>query len=147
MRGNATRRARVLLAAGALAVATVGGFVPRAEAAAPALYFTGPGSPITGWTVPVVAVPAGAALTFVNIDVAPHNFVAEGAYGSDRAPWCKPGHYPKKRCPLFWSRTVGLAGSAPVVGLDHLVAGHTYTYVCTIHSSMRGTLVALPAAG
>jgi plastocyanin len=114
--------------------------VAHAASAVPLVYVTGPQSS-NGWTIPAFAVPQGASLTFANADSARHDFVAE-EYGADTQPWCtafSPG-----QCPLFFSKFAGLGQTVPVDGLDNLVAGQSYTFLCIIHPLMRGTLVALP---
>jgi glucose/arabinose dehydrogenase len=77
-----------------------------------------------------VTVTQGSRLTFANADVAPHNVVAEarGATG-----------------PLFSSATVTTGQTADVAGVERLKPS-TYTFVCTLHPSMRGTLTVTNAA-
>ncbi|HEV2892020.1 MAG TPA: plastocyanin/azurin family copper-binding protein [Frankiaceae bacterium] len=73
---------------------------------------------------PDVTIGQGGRLTFANPDVAPHNVVAEA---SDR------------NGPLFASTTVTTGGTAEVKGVERL-APSTYTFLCTLHPTMRGTL-------
>ncbi|MBW3657927.1 MAG: PQQ-binding-like beta-propeller repeat protein [Actinobacteria bacterium] len=100
-----------------------------------------PSSFASGYTTRAAVVPVGGELTFVNGDLAPHDVVAFSADGSDDQPWCGP--FKSGDCPLFWSELIGLGESTPVLGTDHLTAGQTYDWYCTIHPSMRGTLVAV----
>lgn len=134
---------RVLLApALALALALL---APAALAALPGTPIVAqPGAWVANYATPVAAVPVGGALTFANADVFKHDVVSH-AFGADDQPWCvgrEPG-----RCPLFWTPLVGTGGSVVVQGLDRLAATQTYTFYCTLHAPMEGTLVALPAAG
>jgi plastocyanin len=136
VKGSLVRR--ILLVAG-LVVACTAPTGAHATSAVPLVYVTGPESSDT-WTVPVFAVPQGASLTFVNVDTARHDLVAK-EFGPATQPWCTA--FPTGQCPLFYSGFVGLGGVTPVLGLENLVAGQTYTFVCLIHP-MTGTLVALP---
>lgn len=71
-----------------------------------------------------VTITQGSRLTFANPDVAPHNVVAEAA---------------NRNGPLFASATITTGQTADVKGVDKL-APSTYTFLCTLHPSMRGTL-------
>lgn len=109
-----------------------------------------PGSPIlaqagawvTNYATPVAAVPVGGALTFANTDLFKHDVVSH-AFGADDRPWC--AGRPAGRCPLFWTPLVGTGGTTLVQGLDRIEPTQTYTFYCTLHAPMEGTLVALPA--
>lgn len=99
-----------------------------------------PGSFATSYTTRVTTARKGGSLTFVNGDLQPHDVVAYGHVGPDGQPWC--GKYPEGKCPLFWSELIGVGQTTPVLGLEHLEPGASYTFYCTIHPSMRGTLIA-----
>ena len=71
-----------------------------------------------------VTITQGSRLTFANPDVAPHNVVAEAT---------------NRHGPIFASATITTGQTADVKGVDKL-APSTYTFVCTLHPSMRGTL-------
>jgi plastocyanin len=90
-----------------------------------------------------VVVEKGEALTFYNADVPQHDFVAEGAYvprkAAKKTKWCS-GFRPGK-CPLFWSPKIGAGQSTEVLGLNRVVSGKQYTFFCSLHPNMRGTLV------
>lgn len=102
----------------------------------------GPGAWSSNYATPAMAAQPDGTLTFVNGDVMRHNVVAWDAYGDGSDFWCNA--YSAGRCPLFWSALVGTGQTAKVYGLEHLEAGKTYTYYCTIHPGMRGTLVVAP---
>lgn len=102
-----------------------------------------PGSWVSTYSTPFAAVPVGGELTFANGDVFRHNVVALDAFGADDRPWC--GSFAQGRCPLFWSLLIGTGATTPVLGLDQLEATQTYTFYCTLHPVMEGTLLALPA--
>ena len=53
--------------------------------------------------------------------------------------WCR--EFKKGKCPLFWSARAGLGDTVPVQGLKNLKPGNTYTFFCTLHPGMKGTLV------
>jgi plastocyanin len=100
-----------------------------------------PGSFATSYTTRVVPVQVGGELTFLNGDLQQHDVVAFSDYGPGDQPWCdafSPG-----KCPVVWSKLIGLSGSTEVLGTENLQAGRTYEFYCTIHPSMRGTLVAV----
>jgi plastocyanin len=117
-----------------------------ATAAAPARAATaaaGPGGFAAGFATPVVVAARGEAVTLVNADIAPHNFVADGTYlprkVAKKTTWCSA--FTPTTCPLFWSPTATTGESAEVQGLERLTAGGQYAFHCMIHPGMRGTLV------
>ncbi len=152
------RRAAALI----VALLALTAFAATPVRAAGLVYVTGPAGQLTNFTVPLWAHPAGSTVTFVNLDAASHDVVAEcisvtpctlnspGAYGSDEPYWCNPGPgqtqdpYPAGKCPLFWSPLVGLSGVTPVHNIDLIQPGLVYRFRCSIHANMQGTLVALP---
>lgn len=103
---------------------------------------TGPGGFALGYATPVVVARAGGSLTYINADVAPHDVVSD-EYGPGDQPWCR--NYPLNKCPMIWSNLISLANSTPVLGLDNAVPGATYTFTCSLHPNMQGTLVISPA--
>jgi hypothetical protein len=140
---------RRTLATFAIGVALLAGAPARA---ADTVVFAGAGSYIAGWTTPVAAlVKDTTGLTFVNADAALHDVVArvtvDAQYrcitgcGPDTRAWCI--EYPIGRCPVFWTPLVGIGRVVPVQGLENTTPGQFYTYICTIHSAMVGTLYVL----
>lgn len=116
--------------------------LPLAGAATPGTPIAaGPGGNALGYATPAAAVPVGGSLTFVNGDLFRHNVVSIEV-GETDAPWCVL--YAAGACPLFWSPLVGLGGETEVLGLENLEVGSTYSFYCTLHKNMVGTLVALP---
>lgn len=78
-----------------------------------------------------VTITQGSRLTFANADVAPHNVVAEAT---------------GRGGPLFASETATTGQTKNVAGVERLKPS-TYTFLCTLHPSMRGTLtVTAPGA-
>lgn len=107
-------------------------------------YATGPASFITGFTEPVLALPAGSSMTFTNFDVSGHNVVSL-QFGSDGQSWCAEQQYTPGQCPLFWSPVIGTGATSAVYGIELIQPGQIYQFVCEPHASvMKGTLVALP---
>ena len=102
-----------------------------------------PGSYLAGWATPVIVTRVGGPVTVANTDVTPHRLVADGSFlpkkTAKKAPWCS--NYLAKKCPLFWSETVGLGQSAPLQGLEYIKSGEQYPFVCEIHANMSGVLV------
>ena len=131
------RRTIVGLAAASLLAALA---VPAHAAVAAA----GPGGFAAGFATPVIVVAKGEALTFVNGDVAPHNVTAFDAFLSKKdakkAKWCSA--FDKGKCPLFWSPTITAGEQTTVEGLDRIETGKQYTFICTLHPNMKGTLIA-----
>lgn len=104
---------------------------------------TVPGSFVAGFVPPAVVIAEGEGINYSNADIAPHNFVAAGAFlpkkAARKAKWCSS--YDAGRCPLFWSLTIGTGDSTEVLGLERLVAGDQFAFLCTLHPNMKGTLV------
>ena len=129
------------LVVGLLAASLVAVFAGPAHAAVAA---AGPGGFAAGFATPVVVVAPGEALTFANADVAPHNVTAVDAFLSKKdakkSKWCTA--FDKGKCPLFWSPTITAGEQTSVEGLDKLVSGKQYTFICTLHPNMKGTLIA-----
>jgi plastocyanin len=134
------------LAAVLLAGAALGTAPARADHGAPVVTVIQPGAAGGGYAQPVLVVPVGASLQFVNLDpLFAHDIVATGVFGSDSGPWCTP-KYPPGACPLFWSPLTGVTGVGVVQGIDNLIAGQQYPFECSIHPKMKGTLVVVPGA-
>ena len=97
----------------------------------------------SGYTTDTVVTASGGTVEFVNLDLDIHNFTAFDDYLPKKAakttPWC--GAYKKNKCPVFWSKTIG-PGETQVQGLDSIEPGE-YTFFCTVHPAMKGTLQVL----
>lgn len=100
-----------------------------------------PGGWLTQYATPVLAIPPGGALDLYNVDVMYHDVVSHEVGPADQ-PWC--ANFETGSCPLFWTRLAGLGEQVPVLGLEHARPGGTYTFYCTKHNGMQGTLVVLP---
>lgn len=103
---------------------------------------SGPGGFLAGYAPPAVVVQKGGSLTYLNMDIAPHDVLADEVYGPDDELWC--ANYPAGRCPLFWSALITLGQQAPVYGLENVTPGATYPFTCSLHPNMQGTLVVSP---
>jgi plastocyanin len=113
---------------------------------------TGPGATYWGYATPVLVVEKGGELTYLNADIIRHDLVhdveADGFGGPKKMPWCEKapsdGHHHDHGagCPVFWSKTVGLNETTKVMGTQNLKPGTTYTFFCTLHHGMKGTLIA-----
>ena len=107
---------------------------------------TGPGAQFYGYAAPAVVTEKGGSVTYINLDIARHDLVqdveADGFAGSQKKPWCKS--YKKGTCPIFWTPTIGIGQTTEVQGLDSVKAGETYSFLCTLHPGMKGTLVVRP---
>jgi plastocyanin len=114
---------------------------PAADAAIAA---SGPAGFVGGFATRVVAIQEGEGVTFYNFDIAPHNFVADGAYlskkAAKKAKWCSAFD---GKCPLFWSPQITAGESTGVEGVDALKSGDQFGFYCTVHPNMKGTLVVI----
>jgi plastocyanin len=109
------------------------------------------GAKFYGYATPVIILQPGEQLTFTNIDIDEHDVVqdieVDGFGSDDMMPWCKMkggkhSHAHKhKGCPLFWSTLVGMGESTAILGLENLEPGMMYSFFCTKHHSMKGTLI------
>ena len=123
-----------------VAAAVIVGMAVPARAAT---VVTAPGGFLAGFVPPVVVVAEGEGITYVNGDIAPHNFVAADAFvpkkEAKKTPWCSS--YDKGKCPLFWSQTISAGATTEVEGLERVVSGQQYGFLCTVHPNMNGTLI------
>ena len=107
---------------------------------------TAPAAQFHGYTAPVVVTEKSGRLTYVNLDIVQHDVVqdveADGVKGPKRKPWCKA--FKKRACPVFWSPKIGVGQETEVLGLESVKPGQTYTFYCTLHPGMQGTLVVRP---
>jgi plastocyanin len=91
-----------------------------------ATVFAGPGAAQLGYLTTTATVPAGGSLVFTNYDILMHDVTS-----TDRAP---------DGGPLFSTPLIGFGQSATAEGLDRLQPGHSYSFFCSLHANMRGTL-------
>jgi hypothetical protein len=134
----------------ALAVVALSVFAPPADVGAQALpeqqAVSGPGGAYYGYLTPVIVVQKKGKLSYTNLDIVQHDVVhnarADRTYGPRTKPWCKL--FRRGKCPVFWSKRAGLSQTVPVKGLESVKPGKTYTFYCTLHPSMEGTLVVAP---
>jgi plastocyanin len=107
---------------------------------------TAPGAQFHGYAAPVVVTQKRGTVTYVNLDIAPHNVVqdprADGVAGPKKKPWCKA--FRKRACPVFWTKQIAIGQQTNVLGLESVKPGKTYSFYCTLHPGMRGTLVVAP---
>lgn len=117
--------------------------VGSAAPAQAAVALTGPGGFLAGYIPPVVVTAPDEAITYVNADIAPHNFVALDTYlskkAAKKAEWCSA--YDKGKCPLFWSPQISIGQSTEVSGVEFLKSGKQYGFYCSLHPNMKGTLI------
>ncbi len=137
------RKALGLTGAAALLALTAGPWSGSATAT-DVPYVSGPGGAFSNYTVPAIVIRAGDTITYTNVDVAPHDIVAETAIGPDE-PWCAQAGFKPGQCPLVWSPLVGLGQSTAVYGLNNLKPGDQVVFKCTLHANMQGTIFVSPA--
>ena len=116
------------------------------------LALSGPVAQYYGYLTPVLVIEKGAGLTYANVDIVRHDLVhdveSDGFGGPKKMPWCQTmnggehEHGHAHGCPVFWSAQVGAGQTTDVRGLQNLKPGQTYTFFCTLHHGMKGTLIA-----
>ena len=115
---------------------------PRDEEQGPAIV-SAAGGQFYGYVTPAMTVQSGGELTYANFDIVQHDVVhdteADGIVNKKKDPWCKM--FNKGQCPLFWSPRAGLGDVVEVLGLKNVKAGEVYTFFCTLHPGMKGTIV------
>lgn len=120
-----------------------GAMFAAAPPAGAAVVTTAPGGFVTGYVPPVVVITEGEGITYTNADIARHNVVASDAFvpkkAAKKVQWCSG--FDAGKCPLFWSEAISAGDSTEVLGLERVVAGEDYGFLCTLHPNMRGTLV------
>lgn len=92
--------------------------------AAQGVVTAGPEATSAGFAPPVVALPQGSTLTFVNGDTMTHDVTSEAK--QDGAP-------------LFKAPFTGSGTTSAVKGVEDLKAG-TYPFFCSLHTQMKGQL-------
>jgi plastocyanin len=102
-----------------------------------------PGSEAAGFGTPVVVVPSGQSVTFVNADALSfgHNLSSVARFpgaAPSYATWCRGVQ--QGFCSVFWTPNLDAGQTSPVLGVDRLAAGQ-YAFRCTLHVRMTGTLV------
>jgi polyvinyl alcohol dehydrogenase (cytochrome) len=97
---------------------------PGAPGGGGARVIAGPGAVATTYATANVSIPQGGSLTFTNLDVPQHDVLADD--GSFTTPLIGPGQ------------------SAPVAGVEALAPG-AYSFYCSLHRNMTGTLTVTPA--
>jgi polyvinyl alcohol dehydrogenase (cytochrome) len=98
-----------------------------------------------GYLTPLVVVRKGGALSYANFDVVRHNVVQDVAVDhkslklavADKTSWCR--QFKRGKCPMFWSKLIGVTQQTPVLGVGKLKAG-MYSFYCTLHPGMKGKL-------
>ena len=102
-----------------------------------------PGGFAAGFVTPVVVTAPDEEITFVNTDIAPHDFLADSVYlskkAAKKAEWCSG--YTKGKCPLFWTPTITAGETTEVFGIENLKSGEQYPFYCSRHPGMKGTLI------
>lgn len=132
-------RRKLIVALGLImALATVGG---GAEAAGTPVIVSGPGSFASTYTQPVIIVSPGDEVTYVNLDAQRHDVLslARRAPEDPQPEWCE--FVNTTPCPVVGSALIGLGATTPLLGLEDVVAGETYEFFCSLHSTMFGHIV------
>ncbi len=102
--------------------------------------------PFNTYAPSTILVSRSLGLTYTNLDTANHDVVAGDARRADgSAPWCETFEDPEdpgaQGCPLFWSELIpGNGTQTPVRGLKDTTVGESYSFYCSIHPYMTGTI-------
>lgn len=142
------KRPLVLMAAAALVVGSPAGAVSLAEEHRAV---AGPGGVAYGYLTPTITISKGDKISFTNLDAFEHDFVhdveTDGFGGKRNVRWCKEenGHDQHDHgCPVFWSERLEAGETTKVLGLKRVKRDRTYTFFCTLHHNMKGTLIVRP---
>jgi polyvinyl alcohol dehydrogenase (cytochrome) len=103
----------------------------------------GPQAQFYGYLTPQMVASKGTGkVIYTNLDVVRHDVVQDvrndGVASKGKDPWCKK--FAKGKCPVFWTPLLGLGESTDLQGLKNTQAGKTYTFFCSLHPGMRGSL-------
>jgi plastocyanin len=89
----------------------------------------------------MVASKSAGKVLYTNLDVVRHDVVqdprTDGLASNGKDPWCKRF---KGKCPVFWTPLLGLGETTELKGLKNTQPGKTYTFYCSLHPGMRGSL-------
>lgn len=113
--------------------------------------------PFERFTPDTITVSKSTGVAYANLDTEWHDVVAKTATRPDgSAPWCAqypldPEHPEIETCPLFWTPLLPPGAGDPqgvldrrsdttVRGLEDAKVGETYTFICSIHPRMTGTI-------
>jgi hypothetical protein len=95
--------------------------------------------PVDTYATTNVFVHRRLGLNYTNLDMNLHDVVARDDFRPNgSAPWC--ADFPSGKCPLFWTPLIGQQQQAPVLGLADAEPGRDYTFYCSIHPLMVGTI-------
>ena len=103
---------------------------------------SGPQAQFAGYaTRAMVASKSTGKLLYSNFDVVRHDVVqdprTDGVAGPGGEPWCNQF---KSQCPIFWTPLLGLGETTEVLGIRNTTTGRAYSFYCTLHPGMRGSL-------
>jgi plastocyanin len=144
---RASRAARLLVAAAVMLGLAASPTAAESSALVPVnAVVSPPAAQFYGYAAPVVVTEKGGQITYMNLDIAQHDVVqdpkADRIAGPRKKPWCKA--FRRKACPVFWTRRIGIGQQTKVLGLGAVKPGKTYSFYCTLHPGMRGTLIVRP---
>lgn len=157
----------------AMLAAVISGVVPSQANGTPVIV-SGPGDTFKTFTQPVAAAQPGDEVVFVHLDpTGIHDVVTTTQYGPDDAAHCfqrtvpfpplggvfdpsaatftldgegnRVRAFPVGKCPMIYTQKITVGQRYPLEGLDNIVPGTIYDFKCTLHPSMFGRLIALPA--
>jgi plastocyanin len=95
--------------------------------------------PIDQYATTSMVVSKRLGANYTNLDNNLHDVVARDDYRPDgSAPWCDD--FQSGKCPLFYTPLIGNQKMEKVQGLADAEAGRDYTFYCSIHPYMTGTI-------
>lgn len=103
----------------------------------------GPQAQLYGYLTPALVLSKSLGrVVYTNLDVVRHDVVqdvrTDGVASNGKDPWCK--QFATGKCPVFWTPLLGLGESTDLRGLSNTVSGKSYSFYCSLHPGMRGTL-------
>lgn len=168
MRTRTSRTLLAAIAAGVMALPTSG------SAAGTPVIVAGPGSTYATFTQPVAVAQKGDDVMFIHADPTGQHDVVSEQFGPDTADHCfrrnipfpalgqpydpskgtfvldaqgkKIRAFPVGACPMIYTALIVAAQQYPIEGLDNVVPGTVYDFICTIHPNMFGVLAVPPEA-
>lgn len=135
-----------MIRAGLIAAVCASLALPAAASAATIV--SGPQASTINYLNPDVVIAPGETLELANYDMVGHDITSADMFQPEgrKCPKGRKGRKCRKRHPkpppelLFRSDLIGFGETSTVTGTERLEPGRTYSYFCSLHLSMTGTV-------